>query len=509
MPTAPQKSADSRDYPKQTGAARHPWQATRLALGLLIALAVTDLSAEPYQLPDFGSSADTVLSLADQRALARAFMKSVRKALPVIEDPVLEDYIQALGQELVQKSDQTGHYHFFLIDQAAVNAFAGPSGQIGVFAGLVLAAETESELAAVLAHEIAHVSQKHLLRSFEAQKRLAMPATALLIAAALLGAQVDAQAGMAAMAGIQAMAVQSQINFTRDNEKEADRIGIEILAEAGHNPFAMPGFFESLGRSSRYYDNSAPEFLRTHPVTTSRIADALARAEGYGLRQRPDSLGFHLARANLRERSYSGAQRAVEHFESTLKQGRYRHELAERYGYALALLRAGRLEAARQQVTRLLKAHPGRVEFLVLEANIDRSNGQLERALRHLKSAYGLNPDSWPLAQAYGQALLQAGQAKAALAALEAFHRRRPSVTQVYGLLADAAGRSKQPAKTFGYRAEELYYQGDLEPAIRQLERAVRVANVEYHLASKLQARLDVLREEQASAKKKWSRGSD
>ncbi|WPL19355.1 TPR repeat-containing protein YfgC precursor [Thiorhodovibrio winogradskyi] len=480
-----------------------------LSLIFVTMIAANPLVADPYRLPDFGSSADTVLSLADQRSLARAFMKSVRKALPVIEDPVLDDYIQSLGRELVQNNHVGGDYRFFLINQPTVNAFAGPSGQIGVFAGLVLAAETESELAAVLAHEIAHVSQKHLMRSFESQKRMAVPATALLIAAALLGSQVDSQAGMAAMAGVQAVAIQNQINFTRENEQEADRIGIDILAEAGFNPFAMPGFFESLGRSGRYYDKSAPEFLRTHPVTTSRIADALARAEQYGLRQRPDSLEFHLARANLRQRGYTGAQRAVEHFESTLANGRYRNALAERYGYALALVRAGRFDSAREQTASLLQARPTQVEFLVLDATIDIQDGQLGRAIRNLKSAQGLLGDHWPIARIHAEALLKAGQVGAALSLLEAFHRRRPSVTQIHGLLADAAGRSGDKAKTYGYRAEELYYQGDLEPAIRQLELAVRLPGVDYHLASRLQARLDAMREEEASDNKKWSRGND
>lgn len=485
---------------------QHPMRVFWLTLTLVGSIAAGPLGADPYRLPDFGSSADTVLSLADQRTLARVFMKSVRQALPVIDDPLLDDYIQSLGRELARQANAGGGYRFFLIDQPTVNAFAGPSGQIGVFAGLMLAAETESELAAVLAHEIAHVSQKHLLRSFEAQKRMAVPATALLIAAALLGAQVDSQAGMAAMAGVQAMAIQKQINFTRDNEEEADRIGIDILAAAGFDPFAMPGFFESLGRSNRYHDNSAPEFLRTHPVTTSRIADALGRAEHYGVRQRPDSLEFHLARANLRQRGYTGAQRAVEHFQSTLANGRYRNEQAERYGYALALLRAGRFDAARKQAESLLQARPSQIEFIVLDARIDMAGGQLGRAIGRLKSAHGLRGDDWPIAHTYGEALLRAGRATAALAMLEAFHRRRPSVTQVYGLLADAAGRAGDKAKTYGYRGEELYHQGDLEPAIRQLERAVRVPGVDYHLASKLQVRLQAMREEEASENKKWSR---
>lgn len=482
----------------------------RQSLFLLLALLVTGVAgpsvADPFRLPDFGSSADTVLSLADQRTIARVFMKSVRKALPVIDDPILDEYIQKLGQELVSRGNKSGQYRFFLIDQPTVNAFAGPSGQIGIFSGLVLAAETESELAAVLAHEIAHVSQKHLLRAFEAQQRMAGPTTALLIGAALLGAQVDTQAGMAAMAGIQAMAVQSQINFTRENEQEADRIGIDILAAAGHNPFALPGFFENLGRGNRIADNSAPEFLRTHPVTTNRIADALARAERYGMRQRPDSLEFHLTRASLRERGQSNPQRAVEHFRSTLAQGRHRNALAERYGYALALLRHGQTGAAREQAAQLLRERPNQVEFIVLEARIDARGGQRARALAHLRDVHGLNPDNWPITDAYARLLLEAGQARPALTLLEGFHRRRPEVTGAYGLLADAAQRSGERLKTFGYRAEELYHQGDLEPAIRQLERGLLQRGADFHLASRLQARLDTMREELASENKKWTR---
>lgn len=468
-------------------------RAGAVVLAAMLALVHQAVLADPFELPDFGSSADTLMSRAEERDLGREFMKWVRKALPISEDPVLTDYIQTLGQQLAAASGSPGHYRFFLIDEPTVNAFAGPDGQIGVFAGLVLAAETEGELAAVLAHELAHVSQDHLMRSFEAQRQMALPATALLLAAAVLGATVDSNLGAAGLMGVQGAAAQKQINFTRANEEEADRIGMDTLARADHNPYAMPGFFQRLAKTSRVSDSKAPEFLRTHPVTTSRIADALNRARQYGQRQRPDSLRFHLARANLRQRSESNPQRAVEHFAKTLEQGRYRDETAQRYGYALALMRAGRLDAARQQLAPLLEQHPSQTEFLVLNAEIDRRDGEPQQAVRDLKGPVGLAPGNWPLNQAYAEALMAASQPADALAALERFAAIRPGIAPIYELMADAAGKSGQPALNYRYRAEYLYHTDELEPAIRQLQLALRLDDIDFHLASKLQVRLSEL----------------
>jgi predicted Zn-dependent protease len=464
-------------------------------LALWFALIPALVGADPFALPDFGSSADTLMTRSEERDLGREFMKWVRKALPVSADPVLTDYIQTLGKQLVAGSGNPGHYDFFLIDEPTVNAFAGPDGHIGVFAGLVLASQTEGELAAVVAHELAHVSQDHLMRSFEAQKQMALPAMALLVAAAVLGATVDADIGAAGLMGLQGAAAQNRINFTRANEEEADRIGIDTLDRSGYNPYAMPGFFQRLAQTGRIANSDAPEFLRTHPVTTSRIADALNRARQHGQRQRPDSLRYHLARANLRQRRDSNPQRAVEHFAKTLEQGRYRDKTAQRYGYALALLRAGRLEAARKQLAPLLEAHPSQTEFLVLSAEIDRRAGTPARAIRTLKAPVGLDPSNWPLNQAYAEALMAAKRPTDALAALERFVALRPGIAPIYELMADAAGKAGRRADHFRYRAESLYLTDELEPAIRQLELALRLPDLNFHQASKLQVRLAELQQ--------------
>jgi predicted Zn-dependent protease len=520
-PSAPSAADTANDQPSNTDAtmiqakapatkaSRAPLRDQLIACLLSLALVAGPgyVGADALDLPDFGSPADGALSPSEQRELGREFMKWVRQSLDISTDPLITDYVQTLGHRLVNASRESrGQYDFFVVEDPRINAFAGPAGNIGVNSGLILAAETESELAAVLAHEIAHVSQHHLLRAIAAQKQMTIPAIALLLAAAALGAAVDGQAGAAAIMGIQGAVAQQQINFTRANEEEADRIGIDTLARSGHDPYAMPGFFKKLTQANRVYESGAPELLRTHPVTTDRIADALARAERFGSSQKPDDLRFHLTRAHLRQLSYNRADQAVDEFQDTLRKGRYRNETAEHYGYALALARAGRLSDAEAQLAPLLERYPSQVEFVVLESQLDRRSGDAAKAVRDLKGAAGLNPGSWPLQQAYAEALLDAGKPAEALTTLERLVTRRPDLTPVYELMADAAGKAGDNASAMRWRAESLYRTGDLEAAIRQLELALRQPGVPFHLASKIQVRLDELQAEDRSSKHKASR---
>lgn len=477
-----------------------------VSLAMVVALITPQPKSQAQQLdlPDFGSSADLVMSSSEERRLGKKFMQSVRGALRVIDDPLLTDYLESLGNGLVAATGTgTGRYRFFFIDHPTINAFAGPDGHIGVFSGLVLASGSESELAAVVAHEIAHVTQRHLMRSFEDQKRLTIPATAALIAAAILGAQVNTDLGIAAVAGVQAAAVQRQISFTRENEKEADRIGIATLATAGFDPYAMPGFFERLAKASRTYESSAPEFLRTHPVTTSRTADALGRAGSFGYKQRPDNLRYHLARTRLRERSFGNADKAIAHFRSQLAGKRYRNETAARYGYALALARGNQTRAAQAVARELIALYPNQAEFIILEARLDAALGAGTQAIKSLQTIVGLRPSNIPLRVAYADILMATGKPARALKTLEDAARRSPGNAQIYQRMSDAALKSGQKAATHRYRAEKLYVEGDLEPAIRQLEIALRQPGLSYHDASRIQVRLDAIKQEEKDAKKK------
>ena len=227
--------------------------AARLALSALLLVAhLPPALALDTDLPDLGNSAGGLMTPKRERDLGRAFMRSVRRSQKVMDDPLLNDYIQQLGQRLVDASGERGTpFSFFMIDDPQINAFAGPGGYIGVYTGLLQTTETESELAAVLAHEIAHVTQQHLLRAWESTSQMSIPSAAILLAAVVLGAAVGGDAAAAAAVGGQAALIQQQINFTRANEQEADRVGIDILAESGYEPRAMPSFFDRMGKANQ------------------------------------------------------------------------------------------------------------------------------------------------------------------------------------------------------------------------------------------------------------------
>ncbi|QIK38112.1 M48 family metalloprotease [Caldichromatium japonicum] len=471
-----------------------------LSLG---AISLPQAQTQDDRLPEMGSSAETVMTPGAEQRLGQSFMRKVRETLPLLDDPLALDYLEGLGAQLLTAAHQDpSGFRFFIIDQSVVNALAGPGGHIGVYTGLILAAKTESELAAVIAHEIAHISQRHLLRSLEEQNRLLLPTAALLIAGAILGAQVSGDAGAAAIAGAQAALLQRQINFTREHEHEADRIGITMLAQAGFDPYAMAGFFEHLSKASRVTETSTPELLRTHPVNANRIAEALVRADTFGVRQRLDSLRFHLTRAALRERSYKRPEQAIEHFNATLQSGRYREARAEHYGLALALLRAGRIEVARQALEQARQGQGGLAEFVILNARLDLEQGQTEQAVRSLKDAVALDPERWPLRLAYAEALLKAGRAAQAIDELLAVARLRPSNPVLYDRLEQAAIRAGNLGATHRFRAERLYAEGECELAIRQLEIALRQRDLPYHEAARIQARLETWKEEERDAKR-------
>ena len=475
---------------------RHASAALCTLLGLLLSIAPA-VRADNIALPDIGASAGRLITPEEERKLGRQFMRSVRRSLPVMDDPLLVEYIEGLGQRLASQADEgRRNFYFFLIDQPVINAFAGPGGHIGVYSGLILATESESELASVVAHEIAHVTQDHLVRAFESASQMSAPTAALLLAAILLGSAVSGDLGMAAAAGIQAAAIQQQLNFTRQNEKEADRVGIKTLAQADFDPNAMPVFFERMARASRLYENNAPEFLRTHPVTTDRIADALGRAGAFAYRQRQEDLNYFLLRAILRERSFSNPKQAVTHFAGTLKQGRYRQEDAERYGYALALLRDHQAKKARPEARRLIAKAPTNIAYVLLDARIKAQLGQVDKALKSVSTALELFPGNYSLTQYFAELSLEHGQPGKAEKALERALKRRPDEPALYKLRSRAEAAQGNRADAHRYLAEAHYLNGQLERAKQQLEVALRGEQFDFYDAAKLQAKLEDIKSE-------------
>ena len=451
-------------------------------------------------LPDMGESSDRLLSSYEEQRLGQEFMRSVRHQATLVDDPFVEEYVQSLGYRLVAAADTRRLFNFFVVDKRTINAFAGPGGYIGVHAGLLLAAENESEVAAVLAHEIAHVTQRHLLRTFDQAQRMTLPAAAALIAALIL-ASSSGQGGQAAIAATLASTEQNLINFTRQNEKEADRVGMQILAGADFDPRSMPAFFEKLSRQDRFAGSGTPEMLRTHPVTTSRISDTRNRAEQYApLHTRPGNSSFLLIQARLRVRAAADPATAVKYFADALEKaynGEQYH--AARYGYALALSAAGHPRQARRQIQSLLRDAPDNIHFIAARAEIETQAGHLSQALQYYAKAMKLFPRNFPLTVAYAKALISADQAVDARRLLQDFLRYREPKPLLYKLLAQADREAGQAGDSYQALAEHAYLNGSTMMAISYLKQALELTDpTDFYRRSRIQARLGELKQEAA-----------
>ncbi|MCU7919676.1 MAG: M48 family metalloprotease [Candidatus Thiodiazotropha sp. (ex Epidulcina cf. delphinae)] len=468
-----------------------------LAAAWLIATAAWALEGETIRLPELGSPSDQYLTPGDEARLGRDFMLSVRKSGSVLDDPLITEYIQQLGDKLLKQSEAIGQkFTFFVIDKPEINAFAGPGGHIGIYSGLILATQSESELASVIAHEIAHVTQKHLLRAFDAANRMSGKTAALLLASILVGVAGSPDAGVAMATGVQASAIQEQINFTRSNEEEADTVGIEILAKSDFDPRAMPVFFERLTHASRLYESGIPEILRTHPVTTNRIADALGRSEKYSYRHYQGNQSYYLTREALRVREFNDSEKAIKHFSSGLDDGRHLNQEAHEYGYALALSANKQHKEAGRIIENLLQRNPSQVEYILASAAIAGKRGKREKLLDTLETYYGLIPESYPLAIAYIEALTAANHLGKARRITQQTIALRNSEPRLYRMLSKIEELSGNQAESHRMLAEAFVANGEYHPAVRQLEIALKaVGKSDFYQTSRIESRLSKLRD--------------
>ncbi len=462
-----------------------------LCLIFSLLLAPTTASADnPLNLPDMGDSSGSLLTPVEEQQLGEAFFRSLHRQLEIAQDPEIQSYIQSIGHALVAKSDQPGApFHFFVVMDPAINAFAGPGGYIGVNAGLILQAEAESELAAVMAHEIAHVTQRHLYRAFEAASRLTLPTAAATLAAILIGTQ-SPEAGQAALMALQAGSIQFQIDFTRSNEAEADRIGMQILSSSNYDPRSMPIFFERLQQASRYYGQNVPEFLRTHPVTTSRISDSRARSDRYPYRHYPDSADFLLAQAKLRVMTGGRNSGTVNYFQSRLDLGTDLQKAVTRYGMALALMTDQDFNQAEAILSALVRdyAYP---QFIQAYAENALKQRNYASALARYQTGLTQHPGSPALTLGYIEALLLAGEPQAARRQLDAMNEQFLSRAAYYELMARIHGDLKQPAESHRYLAEYYYAIGQTQAAVMQVRLAQKSPDVDFYLSSILNERLN------------------
>lgn len=456
--------------------------------------------AQDIPLPNMGDASGSVISPEQERRIGESLMRQFRQSLKIVSDPEIREYIQSLGYRLAGNTDgQLSDFTFFVVEDDAINAFAAPGGFIGVNTGLILATESENELASVLAHEIAHVTQHHLARAVAKAEKLNLPTTAALLAAILLG-QANKQLGEAALAVTTAGSAQMTLDFTRTHEQEADRIGIQTLANAGFDPRGMPAFFERLQQATRYYGGQTLEFLSTHPVNVSRIADSRNRAAQYPYRQYSENFDYHLIRAKLRLLREKDPARSVQRFASALESGQYRNEAAERYGYALALLDAGDRKAARAEIQQLTAKNPEVAAYLIALGRIEMADNHPNRAIEIYQDALKLYPYNTPLTLYLAEALLQAGDPASAVTLLRNHLRRLgPQQAELFKKLAQMEGEAGLQIEAHQSLAEYYYLSGDTDGAIRQLKLALQRKNLDFYTASRIEAKLKQLEDERAT----------
>ncbi len=476
-------------------------KSTRLAVvSGLLAFVVLPAVAE-VRLPEMGSSAGAVWTPAQQERIGQELLRNLRRAGKLNTDPLIGEYIASLGARLVAGAEvMDQRFHFFVIDDPSINAFAAPGGYIGVHTGLIEAARDEGELAAVLAHEIAHVTQEHLARAYEDADNMSIPTLVGLLGAMLVGAQ-DAQLGSAAVAGVAAGTAQRQINFTREHEKEADRIGIQILANAGFDPNDMPEFFERMQQASRYTGSQLPTFLRTHPVTSNRLAEAKDRASRLPLRQIPLALDFHLARARVVAATAEDPRVAMTRFMEVRQNSRGVVRTAAEYGLVRLWTREKQFAEARRLAGELLEKNTDRLAFRILAAEVETGADKLAAALKIYNEAQQVFPGNRPLTIRHAETLLQMGQAKEARLLLHEHLRNGEPEPDVYRLAAKASGEAGYAAEAHAYLAESFYLLGHHGEALRQIELAFKQPDLDQYLESRLVARKKVIQEEMKLAK--------
>jgi predicted Zn-dependent protease len=442
-------------------------------------------------LPDIGTAAAGTLTIDQELIYGDAYMRMLRASRPIINDPVLNEYITNLGHQLViNANDVKTPFHFFMIENREINAFAFFGGYVALHSGLFLHANSESELASVMAHEIAHVTQRHLARSMEDQANRS-PATIAAIAGSLLLAIASPEAGMAALTATTAGSVQSQINYTRSNEKEADRFGISTLSKAGFDVQAMPTFFSRLADQYRYA-SSLPAMLQTHPLPQDRITDSRARARSYSPINLGPSIEYHLAKARIVARHASiDSDAALDWFERRIKKATPALLPTYHYGQALVYLDNEQLDKAETLLVSLIKKDALNNYYLDALSDLYIYKKQPDKALKMLEAALDKKPNNPVLTINYANVLIKMSQYTKAVQVLQKYTRDQPTDLNGWSLLADATGKLNHVDENLAARGEIFALKANWQKAIQNYSQASQLAELGSLKQARYDARID------------------
>jgi predicted Zn-dependent protease len=467
-------------------------------LTLLLLLCIP-LCAASEGLPDLGDVSQAALTPLQERQIGQQSMMQIRASKQYLDDSEINDYLNQLGSKLVENSPEPSlEFEFFAVNDYSVNAFALPGGFVGVNAGLLLITQSESELASVLSHEISHVTQHHLARMIEAQRGDGLISMAA-IAVAILAARTSPQAAEATIAGVQAGNIQKQLNFTRTYEEEADRIGLQLLQKSGFNTHAMPEFLERLQKATRLLDSNAPNYMRTHPITSDRIAEIGNRVQKQPYRLVPDSLDFQLVRTKLIAEQKTASD-AIAYFSDALGTQNYGNPIVQRYGLVISLLRNNEIARASHELSLLrkqAKADPMSRNNAMLETltgEVLRATKNYSGALVFYRNAVQNFPQHRSLIYDYTDLLLQDNQSDIALKLLAEQIAHHPRDTTLYDLQARAYSMQGNLLEQHKAQAYSYAWQGNLYAAVEQLELAKQAGGSFYQLSA-IESDLRELRE--------------
>lgn len=458
-----------------------------------LCLHLTSASASPNSLPSLGDTSSSLISPQLEKQIGESFLKQINSALNTVNDPLMKYYVSAQLTNLAQHSElRDAIMSVVIIDNPELNAFAAPGGVVGVNLGLLLQAQDVHEYSSVMAHELAHLSQRHFARGVEEQRAQTIPTLAALIAALVIGAAGGGDAAIAAISTAQAASAANQLRYSRDREQEADRVGFNTLVRAGHDPASMSRMFERMQRAYRF-TRKPPEFLLTHPLSETRIADARNQALDVPRKTYSDSVDYQLMRV-----------RAAVHFQKNHAQGvtLYRKRLAEtpddivaNYGLALSLSREQQHEEALDRVEQLVNVNPQSILYNSAYAELLIAAERNKQAQDLLRNQLVLNPDNAPLSMLYADALNQAGKHKEAEEVLLRQSQVRPNDVDVWYQLAETAGLAGNITGVHLARADYFYLHGAYHRAIQHLEYAQRLVRRDNpQLQAKLSQRIQDLR---------------
>jgi predicted Zn-dependent protease len=473
---------------------------TLFTLICLSALLTQPVHSRTNELPDLGNAGASLISKDTEHKLGRAWLRGFKSQVRTVDDPLMTDYLEDLIFRLATHSKlEDRRLELVVVHNKTINAFAVPGGVVGVHDGLLLHAQTEGELASVLAHELGHLSQHHFARGVEKSRQMSTPSILALLGSMVIAATVGGDAGMAAMTAAQAAAQQSKLRFSRQNELEADRIGIQNLVEAGMDPSSASVMFERMQRAARY-SRRPPEFLLTHPVTERRIAYARSQAQKFPAASNPPDIDYQHIRSRVQVSFAESPGAAIKLFNAAVKADGG-NTAANRYGLALAYSRANKFQQARPLLYALIEENPHRIAYYDTLAELENNAGRYQHAAEILQQQLRMSPENHTLSMRYANTLLMQGHFDEAVSLLEEHAKRRPSDDSVWYLLAETYGLAGQIAKVHEARAEYFTLNGIYSEARKQLSYALKLAQGDYLATEKLREKMQQLHEMQEQIK--------